>query len=185
MSPTPVETMLSVTSPLVSIILRESTTEVTEPSTSPLIITLKTLELSATFIIRRRSEEVTLAEAVSSAMAWALRSAILRAVFSSATSTKRSPKFGKSLKPVTVTGTEGVALPFGFPRKSSIVRTLPKVEPATINSPTLSSPPVTSKFTTEPRPVSMWDSITRPSAGISISALSSSISAVSRIISSN
>ena len=52
-----------------------------------------------------------------------------------------------------------------------------------MNSPVFSSPPVTSRFTTEPLPTSICDSITRPSAGISISAFSSSISAVRRIMS--
>ena len=108
-----------------SIIFNESTTEVTEPSTSPLIITLKTFELSAVFIILNRSDEVTFAEAVSEASACALSNACFLAVFSSFTSIKRSPKFGNSLKPVTVTGVEGVAFPFGFPLKSIIVRILP------------------------------------------------------------
>ena len=75
--------------------------------------------------MRKRSVEVTLAFAVSFAAAWALRSAIFLAVFSSLASMKRSPKFGKSLKPVIVTGVDGVALPFGLPFQSSIVRTLP------------------------------------------------------------
>ena len=135
--------------------------------------------------MRNMSVAVTFVFALSFASACAFNSAILRAVFSSETSSNLSPKFGNSLKPVTTTGVEGVAFPFGLFFQSTIVRTFAYVLPATINSPVFSSPPVINKFTTEPFPTSIWLSITRPSAGILVSAFNSSMSAVNKIISSN
>ena len=108
-----------------------------------------------------------------------------RAIFSFFTTVKTSPNCGNSLNPVTVTGVDGPANFSASPRKFASVRTLPYDVPATRKWLGFSWPCSTSRLTTEPRPFSMCASITKPSAGTSVSAFSSSISATNNTISSN
>ncbi len=131
-----------------------------------------------------RSAPVTLVLAAFLAASNLARSTIRRASFSLFTIEKMSPNCGNSLNPVTVTGVEGPASFNVLPEKSSRVRTLPYTVPATKKWPGFSLPCSTRRFTTEPLPFSICASITRPSAGTSVSALSSSISATSNTISS-
>ena len=71
-----------------------------------------------------------------------------------------------------------------LPSSSVIARTRPNTEPASTMSPRFNVPLVTRTVATGPRPRSRRASMTRPRAGASIGALSSSTSACNRMLSS-
>ena len=185
MLPTPLLTIWSDTSPPVSISFRLSITEVSEPCTSAFTITLKSSASCFWVISFRRSAPVTLALAAFCSRSIRTAVALARASFSFFCTSKISPNCGSSLNPVMVTGVDGPASLIALPVKSCNVRTLPYAVPATKKCPGFSIPCSTSRLTTAPRPVSMCASITNPSAGVWISALSSSISATRSTISSS
>ena len=106
-----------------------------------------------------------------------------RARRSSETALNVSPPTGTSLRPVTSTGTDGPALFTRSPRSFIMARIRPTVVPATTMSPVCSVPFCTRTVATGPRPLSRRASMTVPFAARSGFALSSFISATSRIIS--
>ena len=100
----------------------------------------------------------------------------VRAVFSSGAARNSSPASGTVDRPSTWTGVDGPADLTCSPLSLIIARTLPHAAPATIGSPTLSSPLSTSTVATGPRPLSSWASITMPLArpvGLAVSSSSS------------
>ena len=96
-----------------------------------------------------------------------------------------SPACGTSVRPWISTGIDGPASLIGLPFSSSMARTRPYEEPARITSPRFSVPDCTRIVATGPLPLSRRPSTTRPRAGASIGAFSSSTSACSSTCSSS
>ena len=90
-----------------------------------------------------------------------------------------SPALGTSVRPWISTGIDGPASVIALPFSSSIARTRPKDEPASTTSPRFRVPDCTRMVATGPRPLSRRASTTRPRAGASTGAFSSSTSACS------
>src|SRR5215218_7802056 len=100
----------------------------------------------------------------------------MRAVFSSGAARNSSPASGTAARPSTCTGVEGPATFTCSPLSLIIARTRPQAAPATIGSPTFSSPLSTSTVATGPRPTSSLASSTTPLArpvGLAFSSSSS------------
>ena len=108
-------------------------------------------------------------------------SATSRALRSLSTTSRSSPAFGGSDRPSTCTGTAGPASATCLPVASNSARTRPNSWPAMIGSPARSVPRLTSTVATGPRPFSMLDSSTTPTARPVCGALRSSTSACSSI----
>ena len=83
---------------------------------------------------------------------------------SSGAARNSSPASGTDDRPSTSTGIDGLAVFTWLPLSSIIARTRPHAAPATIGSPTLSSPLSTSTVATGPRPLSRLASSTMPLA---------------------
>ena len=157
----------------------------TEPCTSALTMIFSSF-ISPCCIWSKRLSRVTLV--------WARKASSFRSVSrcctsslarrSSDTALKISPPTGTSFKPVISTGTLGPASVTRRPLSSIMERTRPTVVPATITSPSRRVPFCTSTVAMGPMPLSSLASTTVPLPARSGLALSSAMSAVSKIISS-
>src|ERR1039458_9598042 len=116
---------------------------------------------------------------------WSRKLTICLALAVSVTTWKSSPASGIDSRPSTSTGVAGSAFRICRPRSFCMARSLPNTEPQMKKSPTRSVPLRTSTVATGPRPRSSWASITEPMAGRLGLALSSCMSATSRIFSSS
>ncbi|MNN20582.1 hypothetical protein D3C81_1338670 [compost metagenome] len=172
--------------PSTSILAKEPLSASTEPCTSPLMITLRSL-ISPSLMCLNRSSRVTRVFVFSSDWRWVVErlSAIARALRSSSNAMNGSPACGTSVRPVISTGVEGPASLILRPLSFTMARTRPKQFPATKASPTFSVPFCTRIRATGPRFLSSSASMTVPRARLSGFALYSFTSATSRIISSS
>ncbi|GFI63970.1 hypothetical protein IMSAG117_01387 [Lactobacillaceae bacterium] len=178
--------MIFTRTPSTSIFLKLCAKASAEPCTSALMIRSTSFR-SPSFKVSNKLSKVTCVVWLRSLIKARLArsSPAARAVFSSSNVIKRSPESGTSFRPVISTGVAGVAFLIERPRASVIVRTRPKVLPTTIGSPTCNVPCCTSNEATEPLPLSSRASITEPAPCCLALAFNSSISASSKIISSN
>ena len=178
--------MMRTATSLVPSLESDSASASTEPSTSPLSTSLSSLVSPWAMREWKSVSEIALAARNSCSRCRAARfDAISRASRSSANEVKMSPAAGTPLQPSTSTGVDGGACFTVWPRSSNIARTRPYCWPAAKACPTSSVPVCTRRLATTPRPCSTRASSTTPRPARVGSALRSSRSADSRIISSS